>query len=93
MNEHTLEDIHNYIEECRKELKTKVSWQVMGIIMTLIIAVIGWIIASQVRQTDNTDKSINRVSNVEGDLKAVNVGIGEIKGTLIRLENKLDRRN
>ncbi len=84
-------EIHNYIEECRKELKTKVSWQVMGVIITLVITIFGWLIASQVRQTEDNGKAIDRVSNVEGDMKAVNVGIGEIKGSLIRLENKLDK--
>lgn len=86
MNQHEQLSHSEVLDECRNGLKSRVSWQTAGILMTLIIAVIGWLIASQIRQTEAVSKANERVGSVEGDIKAINVNIAAIKGSVDKIE-------
>lgn len=70
------------IQQLKDEVKNKVPWQVFAISMTLILAGMGWLMASAASTQSRADLTTDKVSNVEGDIKQIKNDIGWIKDKL-----------
>lgn len=75
------------------KLNNKVSWVVFIAFITILLGVMGWVITNLTSISAKTDGAINRVSNVEGDVKSINTSLQYIQGSLLRIENQLNKKS
>lgn len=76
------------IHEVKKELSGKVSWVIFGLYITVCLTIFGWVITNIIRTQDKVDTANERVSSVEGDIKAIKQDTSWIKESLKELNNK-----
>ena len=74
-NTHQNQDIHLL----RTEMATKVSWIIFIAFTTVIITVIGWVIASNNNNAGKIENVSKEVSDTKGDVKSINANIANIK--------------
>lgn len=67
------------IASIKEALDKKVPWTVFVWAIALIILIIGWVISSVVSAKTDNSVTINRVSSVEGDIKAMKSDISWIR--------------
>ena len=77
------------IKDIRKEVKTKVPWQVLLIVIALLVPIIGWIITKAEKAELKADASIQRVSKVEVDIGKIQTDIGWIREGLEKGDIKI----
>jgi len=76
------------IEELKERVKSKVSWQVLGVLVTVSIAISGWLISGNLRSEAKADEANKRIGSVEGDIKEIKNDTQWIKQSLQKIEQR-----
>jgi len=61
-----------------KDINSKVSWSVFIGVISIFTVAFGWLIMATNTTTQKADLAIERISSVEGDIKAINVKLTTI---------------
>lgn len=74
----------------KTEVANKVHFPIFIWAMGLILIVIGIVVSYSMNANNKAQTAIDRVSESEGDIKAINNSLGNIGSSIIRMENKID---
>ena len=70
----------------------KVSWTIFTWTIGIIIVIFGVIITYSSSANNKSDMAMDKISNVEGDIKAINKTLEFQQASLLRIESKLDKK-
>ena len=85
-NSHQNQDIHLL----KTEIANKVHWPVFVWAIGVIMIIIGIVVSYSLNANNKAQDAVDRISDSEGDIKAINASLGNIGSSIIRMENKID---